>query len=159
MNRRTFLASSTAAALAAEGSRPNILWVTNEDMGPHLGCYGDKYAVTPNLDKFSEGALRYTTAWSNAPVCAPARTTIISGLYPPSTGAEHMRSETRLPDGMKMFPVLLREAGYYCTNNAKEDYNLVKTGQVWDESSNKAQWEKRKPGAAVFRGLQFVDHA
>ncbi len=150
MNRRTFLASSAAAAIAAEGSRPNILWVTNEDMGPHLGCYGDKYAVSPNLDKFSEGALRYITAWSNAPVCAPARTTMISGLYPPSTGAEHMRSETRLPDGMKMFPVFLREAGYYCTNNAKEDYNLVKTGQVWDESSNKAQWEKRKPGQPFF---------
>src|SRR5687768_248818 len=68
--------------------RPNILWITCEDMGPHLGAYGDKYATSPNLDKFAARSLRYRVAWSNAPVCAPARTAIISGMYPPSTGSE-----------------------------------------------------------------------
>ena len=154
MNRRTFLAASAATAFseafAQDEAKPNILWVTCEDMGPHLGCFGDTYAVSPNLDKFSKSALRYTTAWSNAPVCAPARTTIISGMYPPSTGSEHMRSETRLPVGMNMFPRFLRDAGYYCCNNAKEDYNLVKTPQVWDDSSAKAHWSKRKPGQPFF---------
>ncbi|MDF1737553.1 MAG: sulfatase-like hydrolase/transferase [Verrucomicrobiales bacterium] len=129
---------------------PNILWITSEDNGPHLGCYGDEYAVTPNLDALAERGLRYTRASSNAPVCAPARTTVISGIFPPATGAEHMRSETSLPDAMKMFPVYLRELGYYTTNAAKEDYNLVTTGKVWDESSGKAHWKNRKEGQPFF---------
>ncbi len=134
----------------AAQSRPNILWITSEDNGPHLGCYSDKYAGTPNLDRLAARGMIYLSAWSNAPVCAPARTAIISGLYPPSTGSEHMRSMTRLPAYMKMYPQFLREAGYYCTNNSKEDYNLEKTGQVWDESSDKAHWKKRKPGQPFF---------
>ncbi len=129
---------------------PNILWITSEDNGPHLGCYGDRYATTPNLDRLAARGMIYQHAWSNAPVCAPARTAIISGMYPTSTGSEHMRSMTRLPAHMKMFPQLLREAGYYCTNNSKEDYNLEKTGKVWDESSTKAHWKNRAPGQPFF---------
>ena len=83
---------------------PNILWITSEDNGPHLGCYGDAYATTPNLDRLSKKGLRYTKAISTAPVCAPARTTIISGIYPPATGSEHMRSMTHLPKNFKMYP-------------------------------------------------------
>src|SRR5947209_11213514 len=101
----------SAGTFAAE--RPNILWITCEDIGPHLGCYGDHYSVTPNLDALAEKGMRYTNAISNAPVCAPARTTIISGLYPPSTGAEHMRSLVNLPAGFRMFPQYLCDAGYY----------------------------------------------
>lgn len=148
MNRRNFLASASAAAatLSAQGGaeRPNILWITCEDMSPNLGCYGDKFADSPTIDALAERSLRYRTCWSNAPVCAPARTTIISGMYPPSTGAEHMRSETRLAPGQKMFPQILREqAGYYTSNNVKEDYNIVHTGKVWDDSSNKAHFRNR----------------
>jgi len=127
--------------------RPNILWITSEDNGPHLGCYGDTYAVTPNLDKLGAKGMRYVNAWSNAPVCAPARTTIISGLYPTSTGAEHMRSEVPLPPGFKMYPQFLREAGYFCTNRSKEDYNLTKPGQVWDP---KGHYKNRAPGQPFF---------
>ena len=134
--------------LAAD--RPNILWITCEDMGPHLGCYGDKVARTPNLDRFAKDSLRYRHVWSNAPVCAPARTALISGMYPTSTGSEHMRSMARLPQGMKFFPQYLRDAGYYCTNNVKEDYNLEKPGKVWDESSKNAHWKNRKPGQPFF---------
>ncbi len=152
MRRRELLTLPAAAATLAAQSleRPNILWLTCEDTGPQLGCYGDKYAVTPNLDALAGRALRYLHAWSNAPVCAPARTTLISGLYPPSTGAEHMRSMTRLPEGMKMFPCYLREAGYYCTNNSKEDYNLAHTGKVWDASSPKAHYNQRAAGQPFF---------
>lgn len=152
MRRRDLLTLPAAAAtLAAQGpERPNILWITCEDTGPQLGCYGDKYAVTPNLDALAGRALRYLHAWSNAPVCAPARTTIISGMYPPSTGSEHMRSMTRLPESMKMFPCYLREVGYYCTNNSKEDYNLAHTGKVWDASSPKAHYSQRAAGQPFF---------
>ena len=110
--------------------RPNILWITSEDNGPHLGCYGDGYADTPNIDRLAAKGMIYLNCWSTAPVCAPARTTLISGLYPPSTGSEHMRSMTRLPAGFKMYPQYLRQAGYYCTNNSKKDYNLEEPGIV-----------------------------
>ena len=84
-------------AAAGEPARPNILWITCEDTGPQLGCYGDRYAETPNLDQLAARSMRYLHAWSNAPVCAPARTTIITGVYPTSLGAEHMRSQVPLP--------------------------------------------------------------
>lgn len=132
---------------------PNILWISSEDHGPHLGCYGDAYATSPHIDALAARGLVYTRAWSNAPVCAPARTTIISGLYATASGGEQMRSQVNLPDGFRMFPQFLREAGYYCTNNSKEDYNLNKPGQVWDESSNQAHWQSRsgdQPFFAVF---------
>jgi len=143
-----------AFALMASGIEaaelPNILWITCEDMGPQLGCYGDDYARTPNLDALPAQGMRYTNAISNAPVCAPARTTIISGLYPPSTGAEHMRSMTRLPAGFRMYPQFLRDAGCYATNNSKEDYNLAKPGRVWDESSPTAHWKNCASGQPFF---------
>jgi uncharacterized sulfatase len=135
---------------------PNILWITSEDNGPHLGAYGDTYSSTPNLDKLASRGVIYRNAWSNAPVCAPARTAIISGMHPQSTGSEHMRSMTRLPDGMMMFPQYLRDEGFYCTNNAKEDYNLEKSGRVWDDSSKSAHWRNRPPGQPFFAVFNFV---
>ncbi len=146
------LSTSIAAAHAAD--LPNVLWLTSEDNGPHLGCYGDKYATTPNLDTLAAKGMIYTRAISNAPVCAPARTTIISGMYPPSTGSEHMRSMTSLPAGYKMYPAYLRELGYYCTNKSKEDYNLRKEGEVWNESGGRGHWrnrpDKKQPFFAIF---------
>lgn len=129
---------------------PNILWITSEDNGPQIGCYGDKYAVTPSLDALAAKGMRYTNAISCAPVCAPARTTIISGIFPPSTGAEHMRSMVPYPAGLRMYPQHLKDAGYYCTNNSKEDYNLTKPGTVWDESSPKAHYQNRPAGSPFF---------
>ena len=147
---------SCLAAAQQPASHPNILWITSEDNGPHLGAYGDSYAITPELDQLASRGMIYRNAWSTAPVCAPARTTLISGLYPPSTGSQHMRSNTRLPASMKMYPQYMRAAGYYCTNNSKEDYNLIKPGQVWDESSNKAHWRNRKPGQPFFAIFNFT---
>src|SRR5690606_38128473 len=92
----------------------------------------------------------YRYVWSNAPVCAPARTAIISGMYPTSLGAEHMRSFADLPPGTQMFPRLLRDAGYYCTNNSKEDYNLRTPKDVWDESSGRAHYKQRAAGQPFF---------
>jgi arylsulfatase A-like enzyme len=134
----------------AADARPNILWITSEDNGPELGCYGDEYATTPHIDGLAERSLLYKTCWSNAPVCAPARTTIITGVYPPSTGSQHMRSNVPMASMMKMYPQILREAGYYCTNASKTDYNLIPNGEVWDESSRKAHWKNRKEGQPFF---------
>src|SRR5215217_8649226 len=86
------------AALGAEDAKspPNILWITSEDNGPHLGCYGDAYATTPHLDALAARGMIYARCWSNAPVCAPARTAVITGVFPSSTGSEHMRSSVRM---------------------------------------------------------------
>jgi uncharacterized sulfatase len=157
MQRREFLAGAAPLVCSAQSpARPNILWVTCEDLSPNLGCYGDKFAQSPAIDALASRGLRYRHAWSNAPVCAPARTTIISGMYPPSTGAEHMRSQTKLAPGQKMFPQILREAGYYTSNNNKEDYNLVHTGKVWDDSSTKAHFRQRSAGQPFFSVFNFV---
>ena len=158
MHRRQFLSTLAAAstAVAQKADQPNILWVTCEDMSSNLGCFGDKYAESPRLDALAAKSLRYTCCWSNAPVCAPARTTIISGMFPPSLGAEHMRSLTKMGVGQVMFPQLLQAAGYYTSNNAKEDYNLDQTGAVWNESSAKAHWRKRKPGQPFFSVFNFL---
>ncbi len=145
-----------AGAAVASSERPNFLWLSSEDNGPELGCYGDPDAITPNLDALAARGVRYLRASSNAPVCAPARTVIITGMDPTSFGGQHMRSQVRLPEGMKLFPQFLREAGYYCTNNRKEDYNVVKPGKVWDESSGKAHYRNRKEGQPFFAVFNFT---
>ncbi len=142
--------------LTAQVDRPNILWITSEDNGPQLGCYGDTQARTPNLDQLARRGLRFENAWSNAPVCAPARTTIITGMYAPSLGAQHMRSRVAMPEGYRLFPQLLREAGYYCVNRAKTDYNLDNLEQVWDQSNHKAHWRGRKNGQPFFAVINFT---
>jgi len=93
----------------------------------------------------------YLNCWSSAPVCAPARTALISGIWPPAAGAEHMRSMVSLPDSIKMYPQLLREAGYYCCNNAKTDYNFKEPdGGIWNERSKKAHYKNRPAGSPFF---------
>jgi arylsulfatase A-like enzyme len=148
-----------AIALATTNSQaaelPNILWLTSEDHGPEMGCYGDKLARTPNIDALAAKGMLFRTAWSCVPVCAPARSAIISGMYPSSTGALHMRSMVPMPAGTQMYPQILREAGYYCTNNSKEDYNLAKPDRLWDESSPRAHWRNRPQGPAVLCDLQL----
>lgn len=140
--------------------RPNILWLSTEDISPDLGCYGDEYAHTPNLDKFATQSARYTNAFSSAPVCAPSRSAIITGMYPTTIGSMHMRSKAVPPAGIKAFTEYLRAAGYYCSNNSKTDYNFEAPPSnrppdtVWDETSNKAHWrnrqDKSQPFFAVF---------
>src|SRR6476620_8706807 len=151
-----FILALLPSAFAIAAEHPNILWITCEDISRNLGCYGDHYAITPNLDALAAKGMRYTNAISNAPVCAPARTTIITGLYPPSTGAEHMRSLVNLPARFRLFPQYLRDASYYATNNSKEDYNVEKPGKVWDASSAKAHWKNRRKGQPFFAVFNHV---
>lgn len=146
----------TASIPLVAMDKPNILWLSTEDHGPQLGCYGDAYATTPHIDAFAERGYRYTKAISTAPVCAPARTTIISGMYPPSTGGQHMRSRAPAPSYLKFFPRYLQEAGYYTTNNSKEDYNLTTDDKGWDESSRNGHWKNRPDGKPFFAVFNFT---
>jgi arylsulfatase A-like enzyme len=87
---------------------PNIIWLTSEDNSPFFGCYGDEFATTPNLDKLASEGFLYTHAYANAPVCAPTRNTILTGVYACSGGNEHMRSNYRKSDIVKTYPEYLR---------------------------------------------------
>ncbi len=136
--------------------RPNFVWIVSEDNSPLLGCYGDEFATTPTLDKLATEGILYENAFANAPVCAPARSTIITGVYPPSMGTQNMRSVYPIPETIRFFPQYLREAGYYCTNNSKEDYNMPKPEGVWDESSNKAHYKNRVKGQPFFAIFNFT---
>ena len=136
--------------LAAVG-RPNIVWISCEDISPLLGCYGVTSARTPRLDRLAAEGVLWTHAFACHGVCAPSRTGIITARHPISLGANHMRSRVTLPAGVRLFPELLRESGYYCTNNSKTDYNVVRDLKVvWDESSGKAHWRNRRKSEQPF---------
>jgi uncharacterized sulfatase len=136
--------------------RPNILWLSCEDISPHLGCYGYPLATTPRLDRLAAEGTRYENAFVCAGVCAPCRSTIITGMYQTTIGTHHMRCNARLPDHIEPFPMYLREAGYYCTNNAKQDYQFKTPSGTWDESSNKAHWKNRPEGAPFFAVFNYT---
>jgi uncharacterized sulfatase len=166
MRRREFL-TTTAGGIAAglcsrtafagpRGERPNILWLTCEDISPDLGCYGDDYATTPALDRFAAEGVRFTQAFGITGVCAVNRSCLITGMYSSSIGSQDMRSRTRLPDDMKCFSQYLRDAGYYCTNNSKTDYNFPTPRGAWDECSNRAHWRKRGEGQPFFAVFNYT---
>jgi len=139
-----------------EQPRPNILWITCEDISPHLGCYDDAYAITPNLDRMAREGVRYTRAFATASVCTPARSCLITGVFASSLGTEHLRGPQPLPKTIRCFTEYLRRSGYYCSNNVKEDYNFITPPGAWDESSNTAHWRKRKPGQPFFSVFNFT---
>ncbi|HOE10342.1 MAG TPA: sulfatase-like hydrolase/transferase [bacterium] len=169
MNRRDFLYGTACAAAMSVMSpagvrseqvgRPNILWLTTEDMSPDLGCYGDTWAITPNIDRLALQGVRYSNAFSVAGVCAPSRSALITGMYPCSIGTHPMRCQGVPPSYVKCFPEYLRAAGYYCTNNFKTDYNFDSPITAWDECSRVSHWRNRPantPFFAVFN--QTVTH-
>jgi arylsulfatase A-like enzyme len=152
----------------ADKRRPNFLWISFEDTNPFYGCYGDPVARTPNLDRLAAEGCRWTNAFSTSGVCAPARSAIITGMYPISIGTHHMRTthtnkytpemptpySAVVPHYVRCFTEYLRAAGYYCTNNVKTDYQFDPPFTAWDELSTKAHWRNRpdpdQPFFAVF---------
>src|SRR5687768_15648168 len=150
----------------APPARPNIVWISNEDMSPHIGAYGDALARTPVLDGLARESIRYTHAFTTAPVCAPSRAAIITGMYQTAIGAQHMRTtEDRVPElpgpylavppfYVKAFPEYLRAAGYYTSNRAKTDYQFGVPFTIWDDLGPGAHWrnraDRRQPFFSVF---------
>ncbi|MBI5834692.1 MAG: sulfatase-like hydrolase/transferase [Armatimonadetes bacterium] len=155
MTRRQAVGAMGAAALAlraarTQGNRPNIVWISCEDMSPHLRCYGDPLAKTPNLEALAAQSVRYDRAFSTYGVCAPSRSSIITSMYPTCLGTSHMRSQVSLPEFVHCFPEYLRQAGYYCTNRAKTDYNFPVPKEAWDQCNQRAHWKNRAPGQPFF---------
>lgn len=169
------LALGGPATDGAAPARPSILWITAEDLSPWLGCYGDTTVPTPAIDALAARGTRYTQAHSSAPVCAPARATLITGCAATRIGAMHMRTGTPSKAALeadpeayagipsyeatpapevRCFPELLRAAGYHCTNASKTDYQFQAPPTVWDASRGGAHWRDRpdpdQPFFAVF---------
>lgn len=161
---RLFLAVAATLVLlgpavggASAADRPNILWITSEDNAAHwLSCYGNAEAQTPRLDALAAQGAQFNHAYSNAPVCAVARCTLLTGVYAVSLGTQHMRSRHAIPEFIKPYVGYLRDAGYYCTNNAKTDYNFRypdgrgDDASYWDACSGKAHYKNRPEGAPFF---------
>lgn len=140
--------------LAVSADKPNVVWIVSEDNSKHyLKLFDEDGAETPNIAALAEHGLLFTRAFSNAPVCSVARTTLATGSYAPRIGTQfHRKSKlATLPPDLKLFPAYLREAGYYTTNHTKKDYNCVETEGTWDDSSKKASWRNRPtPGTPFF---------
>ena len=138
--------------------KPNIIWLVSEDNSLHyMNLYTEGGAEMPNISSLASTGVVFENAFSNAPVCSVARSTIITGVYAPRIGTQYHRrmSLVKLPDDVKPLPVYLKEAGYYTTNNSKEDYNFIKDGAIWDESSGKASYKNRKKEQPFFHVQNF----
>ncbi|MHB1157565.1 MAG: sulfatase family protein [Phycisphaerales bacterium] len=147
---------------------PNILWITFEDTSPRFGCFGDPVAQTPHVDRLAAGGCIFPNTFTTAPVCAPARSAVITGMYAISIGAHHMRTshthpatpelptpyEATPPHYVRCVSQYLRAAGYYCTNNHKTDYQFDPPRTAWDVCDNTGHWRNRpdpdQPFFAVF---------
>jgi len=148
--------------------RPNILWLVTEDMGAYIPPFGDMTVATPNLSKLASEGVIYPNLYSTSGVCAPSRAAIVTGMYPSSIGANHMRVnsyndeigvpkyEAVPPPQVKMISELLRQAGYYCTNNYKTDYQFKAPVTAWDESSPYAHWRNREADQPFFSIFNFT---
>lgn len=157
---RRILLIATALLSFTQGraaDRPNVVWIVSEDNSKHyLKLFDPAGAETPHIEKLATDGLRFTRAFSNAPVCSVARTTLATGCYPARLGTHnHRRLEpVHLPAGMRLFTSSLREAGYYTSNDSKEDYNTAKDAAAWDDSSKNASWRNRPDPAQPFFHMQ-----
>lgn len=151
-------------------TRPNIVWLVAEDLSPVIPPFGDSTVRTPNLERLAAEGIRFTNVFSTSGVCAPSRATLATGMYHNSIGAHNMRTQNSdaylVPMGLQSYEVvppsevrmmseILRANGYYCTNNAKTDYQFKPTETAWDESSPYAHWGNRAPGQPFFSIYNF----
>lgn len=141
---------SSGVVFAAD--KPNILWITSEDNSiSWVSCYGAANCQTPNIDKLADEGFRYLHCFDNAAVCAPTRSTWITGLYAISMGTQPMRSRYNIPhDKIPYYPDQLKKAGYHISNGNKTDYNIGgrRDGDCWKGFGS--GWERRKPGQPFF---------
>src|SRR5437762_3074474 len=109
-----------AARAADPPARPNVLWLIAEDLGPELGCYGTQQVWTPNLDRLAGEGVRYTRAYTTAPVCSASRSAFMTGMYQTTIGAHNHRSHRddgyTLPAGVGVLTEWFRAAGYATAN-------------------------------------------
>ena len=137
--------------------RPNIVWIVCEDMNPILGCYGDQLAKTPNIDRLARIGIVYRHAYASAPISSPARSCLITGVYPTSLGTQHLRQEQTLPSWMKTFPQYLSENGYFTTNQNKTDFNFSADGVFNYHKEDLYPWRQRNGDQPFFSFFNIGD--
>ena len=140
----------------ASDIRPNIFWIVVEDMSPHFSCYGETTINTPHVDRLAEKGVRFSRAMVTGPVCSASRSALITGMYQTTIGAHQHRSsrgehQVYLPGHVRPLPEIFRDAGYYCTNRRKTDYNFVYDGDLYDGRD----WKDRSPGQPFFHQEQL----
>lgn len=147
------------AARAAVEPRPNILWIVSEDNNIQwVGCYGNPNADTPRIDALAAEGFRYTHCFANTPVCAPQRSTWITGVHAISSGTHPMRSRYAIPhDRIPYYPDQLRAAGYRSLNPGKTDYNIGGRSDkgAWD--AGRVDFEKLKKQQPFFAVVNIAD--
>jgi len=156
--KSTLLASTLVATSLWAADRPNIVWIVSEDnSAAYLRLYDPHGAPTPHIEALAKDGIVFDHAFSNAPVCSVARSTLISGSYAPRLFAQYHRRAVLvpMPPDLRMFPAILRSAGYYTSNNSKEDYNVIKATDVWDASNGRASYRNRRPGQPFFHVQNF----
>jgi len=156
-------------ALAAGSARPNILWLVAEDFGPHLGSYGTPQVWTPNLDRLAAEGVRYTRAFTTAPVCSASRSAFMTGMYQTTIGAHNHRSHRddgyRVPEGSRSPPTGSARRGYYTANirtfpdavqvagTGKTDWNFTDSGKPFDSDD----WSDLGPHQPFFAQVNFKE--
>ncbi|MEJ6753811.1 MAG: sulfatase [Flavobacteriales bacterium] len=156
--------------------KKNILWLVCEDQSLFFSAYNDSNAKTPNIDALASKGIIYDNFYAVSPVCAPSRSSIITGMYPTTIGTQHMRAYKKNKDSInnktnlpfysavpkikvQFFTENLRKSGYYCSNNSKEDYNMEMSPLAWDESNKNAHWRNRQKDQPFFSVFNFnVSH-
>jgi N-sulfoglucosamine sulfohydrolase len=139
---------------SAGADRPNFVFIAAEDISPDLGCYGSRFVHTPNLDRLASQGARFTRCFTHAPVCAPSRSGMITGMYPTSFGTHHMRSKLNVPPPPPTFTSILRSAGYHVAWPGKTDFNFdVPAGAF----STTKPWMKQGPGSLPKPCFAFVN--
>ena len=143
-----------------QAKRPNIVFLVSEDNSIHyLKHYGAKFGRMPNVERMAANGLTFNHAFSNAPVCSVARSTLATGILAPRGGFQYHRKSqpANMPKGFLPWSGILRQAGYYCANNSKLDYNFLYEGlKPWDESTKKANWRKRPEEDMPFFYMQSM---
>ena len=159
-----FLVSCTLP-LTGKVIKPNILWITSEDNSIEwISCYGSKNAKTPNIDQLAKEGFRYLYCFDNGAVCAPTRSSWITGMHSISNGTQPMRSGFEIPATISFYNELLQKAGYFTSNCSKTDYNLRgpkgrNPKEFWDYSGGDyaGTWKKRKEGQPFFTVYNIGD--
>ena len=145
-----------------QADRPNIVWIVSEDNSKHyLKLFDSTGVATPNIERLAEDGVKFINTFSNSPVCSVARSTLITGFYAPRIGAQFHRGMEKadVRDTLQLLPNYLKQVGYYTSNNSKEDYNIKKGFNLWDDSSKNATWRNKEKGQPFFHQQNiFVSH-
>jgi len=140
----------------------NILWIVGDDLGAELACYGAPSVRTPNCDRLAREGVRFTAAFTTAPVCSASRSALMTGCYQTSIGAHHHRSSRRreLPPGVRFLPHLFREAGWYasnCSGRSWDEPGKLDVNFRADEPYDGPDWRGRRPGQPFFAQVNIFE--